>query len=57
MLPLKPQLNLSRFSAYPRAGLVVLTKVNCTSSVTKDYRKKMLTLSNVCYKYASENIC
>ena len=40
MLSLKPQLTLSCFSAYPTAGLVVLTKVNCTSSVIKDYRKK-----------------
>ena len=40
MLPLKPQLTLSCFSAYSTAGFVVLTKVNCTSSVTKDYRKK-----------------
>ena len=40
MLPLKPQLTLSCFSAYSTAGLIVLTKVNCTSSVTKDYRKK-----------------
>ena len=40
MLPLKPQLILSCFSAYSTAGLVVLTKVNCTSSVIKDYRKK-----------------
>ena len=41
MLPLKPQLTLSCFSAYSTAGLIVLTKVNCTSSVTKDYRKKL----------------
>ena len=40
MLSLKPQLTLSCFSAYSTAGLIVLTKVNCTSSVTKDYRKK-----------------
>ena len=33
-------LPLSRFSAYSTAGLVALTKVNCTSSVIKDYRKK-----------------
>ena len=42
LLPLKPQLTLSCFSAYSTAGLIVLTiKVNCTSSVTKDYRKKI----------------
>ena len=42
MLPLKPQLTVSCFSAYSTAGLIVLTKVNCTSSVTKDYRKNKI---------------
>ena len=52
MLPLKPQLTLSCFSAYSAASLVVLTKVNCTSSVTKDYREKKIRpynqLANKC---------
>ena len=52
LLPLKPQLTLFCFSANSAAGLVVLTKVNCTSSVTKDYREKKIRpynqLSNKC---------
>ena len=56
MLPLKPQLTLSCFSAYSTAGLAVLTKVNCTSSVTKirpcnQLSNKCVNLRLFCYKF------
>ena len=47
-------LPLSRFSAYSTAGLVVLTKVNCTSSVIKVYRKKIKNKIRPCNQLSNK---